>query len=195
MPNNAPPSDIGDGLRAIVEAAASSAPPQSVLNMLGSISTILNAAIGLAITLVVVTFFVYLIRWVVASDGSEEQKIGARGVLRAMIALFLGINIWWIMRLLSTIVALSPVTEYALFIGFFILLTCWSLFGIADGVVVLIAQLTDRILDGLARLIQSLRGVNDPPEWSPRSWSKALLRVGVLGLLLILSLIGLAIDF
>ena len=192
MPDNSPPPDLGSGLQAIGQAlTASSTPPDVLVNALTSFSTILNACIGLAITIIVIAFFAYLVRWVVASDGSENQKIAARGAFRAFLALFLGINIWWIMRLLDAIFALSPVTEYALFLLFFVLLTCWSLFGITDSVIAFIGAATDWILDTIAGLV-SREAEGAQPSFG--KWSRAFWRVVILAVIFILSLILLTIS-
>ena len=191
MPDNSPPPDLGSGLQAIGQAlTASSTPPDVLVNALTSFSTILNACIGLAITIIIIAFFAYLVRWVVASDGSENQKIAARGTFRALIALFLGINIWWIMRLLDAIFALSPVTEYALFLLFFVLLTCWSLFGITDSVVTMIGEMTDWILNKITGALAREEGT----ELRFGFWSRAFWRVVILAVIFILSLILLTIG-
>ena len=186
MPYNQAPPEIGKALPDAFQAlAASPTPPDSVLNFLSSLNSVLNGLIGVAITVIVVAFFVYLVRWVIAPDGSDEQRVAGRGSFRAMMGLFLAVDIWWIMKLVGSIIVLSPLTQYAFFLASFILLTCWSLFGITDGALTLLGKLTDWILDTLARAIYPSHETNGVSDWSPHKWSKATLRLLIISILMV----------
>ncbi|MFA7309814.1 MAG: hypothetical protein WC050_02810 [Candidatus Paceibacterota bacterium] len=125
---------------------------------LSFVNTFLNACIGLLITVAVVTFFSYLLCWVFAKANSELSTEGRRGATRAFIVLFLMINIWFIIRLLDAIVGFSNTLAYEVFFFSFLLLGFWSLFGMGDAFMRLLARALDGILDALVFVVRRAGG-------------------------------------
>jgi hypothetical protein len=73
---------------------------QTLLNTLALINTFLNAAIGLFITLAIVVFFWGLIMYL-TKIGSEDSKKGLGIMFWGVIAIFVMVSIWGIIRLLQ----------------------------------------------------------------------------------------------
>ena len=73
---------------------------QTLLNTLALVNTFLNALIGLFITLAIVAFFWGLIKYLV-NMGSENAKEGIQIMLWGIIAIFVMVSIWGIIRLLQ----------------------------------------------------------------------------------------------
>lgn len=73
---------------------------QTLLQTLGLINTFLNALIGVFITLAIVAFFWGLIKYLV-NMGDEAAKEGIRIMLWGIIAIFVMVSIWGIIRLLQ----------------------------------------------------------------------------------------------
>ncbi|HEV3245406.1 MAG TPA: hypothetical protein VG102_03535, partial [Candidatus Paceibacterota bacterium] len=74
---------------------------QSLLNTLGFFNTLLNAAIGLLVTLAIIAFFWGLIRYVLAA-GEEGKKNALSMMLYGVITIFVMVSIWGIVRLLQS---------------------------------------------------------------------------------------------
>ncbi|MBI5456195.1 hypothetical protein HY969_00465 [Candidatus Kaiserbacteria bacterium] len=73
---------------------------QTLLNTLALINTFLNALIGLFITLAIVAFFWGLIKYLVNMN-NESAKEGIQIMLWGVIAIFVMVSIWGIIRLLQ----------------------------------------------------------------------------------------------
>lgn len=73
---------------------------QTLLQTLALVNTFLNALIGLFITLAIVAFFWGLIKYLV-NMGSENAKEGIQIMLWGIIAIFVMVSIWGIIRLLQ----------------------------------------------------------------------------------------------
>lgn len=73
---------------------------QTLLNTLALVNTFLNAAIGLFITLAIVVFFYGLIRYL-TKLGEEGGKEGLSIMFWGVIAIFVMVSIWGIIRLLQ----------------------------------------------------------------------------------------------
>ena len=82
---------------ALMPALASA---QTLLNTLGLVNTFLNALIGLFITLAIVAFFWGLIKYLF-NMGTENAKEGIQIMLWGVIAIFIMVSIWGIIRLLQ----------------------------------------------------------------------------------------------
>ena len=82
---------------ALLPALASA---QTLLNTLALVNTFLNALIGLFITLAIVAFFYGLIKYLF-NLGSENAKEGISIMLWGVIAIFVMVSIWGIVRLLQ----------------------------------------------------------------------------------------------
>lgn len=74
---------------------------QTLLDTLALFNTFLNAAIGLMITLAIVVFFWGLIKYLWGS-GSEGKSEGLQVMLWGVIAIFVMVSIWGIIRLLQS---------------------------------------------------------------------------------------------
>lgn len=81
------------GLPALAGAA-------TLLDTLGLANTFLNAAIGLMITLAIVVFFWGLIRYLM--EVGEKKKEGLEIMFYGIIAIFVMVSIWGIIRLLQS---------------------------------------------------------------------------------------------
>lgn len=82
---------------AMVPALASA---QTLLDTLALANTFLNAAIGLFITLAIVVFFWGLITYL-TNVGEEKQK-GLSTMFYGVVAIFVMVSIWGIIRLLQS---------------------------------------------------------------------------------------------
>jgi hypothetical protein len=160
MPDTSPlirPDDqsIQDVARSL---AASTTPPDVAMNMLGSVNALLNACIGVSITLIVLAFLVFLFRWVIAEPESESHKIAIKGATRAAIATFLSVNIWFLIRAVDSVMALSNAAGYGIVLFSFVILTCWSFLSIGESFIVILSQATDWVLDTLTDGIRKIGG-------------------------------------
>jgi hypothetical protein len=72
----------------------------TLLDTLGLANTFLNAAIGLMITLAIVVFFWGLIRYLL--DVGEKKHEGLEIMFYGVIAIFVMVSIWGIIRLLQS---------------------------------------------------------------------------------------------
>ena len=140
----------GDLLNGLV---ASFSTHESTVSTLQFLNTALNTAIGLLITVTVVVFFVYLVCWYVSGRDTDQEKQAVRGAMRTFIALFLMINIWSVMTLLNTMVAMSDITAWVGFCTAFFLLGFWSLFGAGEPLVRLFAHTLNTGLDATTSLL------------------------------------------
>lgn len=81
---------------------------QSLLNTLGFFNTLLNAAIGLLVTLAIVAFFWGLIRYLFSS--AEEKSKGLSIMLYGVITIFVMVSIWGLVRLLQSTFQVTSTT-------------------------------------------------------------------------------------
>ena len=72
---------------------------QTLLNTLALVNTFLNALIGVFITLAIIAFFWGLIQYLFS--GSELKKEGLSKMLGGVVAIFVMVSIWGIIRLLQ----------------------------------------------------------------------------------------------
>ena len=82
----------------------------TLLNTLALANTVLNAAIGLFITLAIVVFFWGLIKYLV--NAGEEKSEGLQIMFYGVVAIFVMVSIWGIIRLLQStfqVTSTSPV--------------------------------------------------------------------------------------
>lgn len=148
MPPNEPIAGAEEGLKQILAPAVSpSADPQTALAVLDYVNSIVNASIPIIITLVMVAAFVHIFRWVKAEQDSEEYKSAIKGATRGLIALFIMVNIWTVIRLVDGVAALSPLAAYTIFFLSFLIFGFWSLFSIGDSFVALLSKSVDLVLD------------------------------------------------
>ena len=73
---------------------------QTLLNTLALVNTFLNALIGLFITLAIVVFFYGLIKYLAGLKG-DSGKEGIQIMMWGVIAIFVMVSIWGIIRLLQ----------------------------------------------------------------------------------------------
>lgn len=86
---------VGTLLLPVVASAA------SLFDTLALFNTFLNALIGLFITLAIVVFFWGLIKYLVGLDSSESKAEGLQIMMYGVIAIFVMVSIWGIIRLLQ----------------------------------------------------------------------------------------------
>ena len=72
---------------------------QTLMNILALANTFLNALIGLFITLAIVVFFWGLIKYLL--NAGEEKSAGLEIMFYGVIAIFVMVSIWGIIRLLQ----------------------------------------------------------------------------------------------
>lgn len=72
---------------------------QTLLNTLALVNTFLNALIGLFITLAVIAFFYGLVKYLFFKSGDAQE--GIKLMLWGVIAIFVMVSIWGIIRLLQ----------------------------------------------------------------------------------------------
>jgi len=82
---------------------------QSLLNTLGFFNTLLNAAIGLLITLAIIAFFWGLIRYLF-TEGTEGKAAGLKIMLMGVITIFVMVSIWGLVRLLQSTFQVTSTT-------------------------------------------------------------------------------------
>ena len=75
---------------------------QTLLNTLALVNTFLNALIGLFITLAIVVFFWGLIQYLTSVGSEDSAKKGIKTMLWGVIAIFVMVSIWGIIRLLQS---------------------------------------------------------------------------------------------
>ncbi len=73
----------------------------SLFDTLSLFNTFLNALIGLFITLAIVVFFWGLIKYLWDVGGSEDKSEGLQIMMYGVIAIFVMVSIWGIIRLLQ----------------------------------------------------------------------------------------------
>lgn len=83
---------------ALVPALASAA---SLFDTLAVANTFLNALIGLFVTLAIVVFFWGLVKYIWGVGGSEDKSEGLQIMMYGVIAIFVMVSIWGIIRLLQ----------------------------------------------------------------------------------------------
>jgi len=91
---------INSVLASAVVALPALASAQTLQNTLGTISGLLNGAIGLFITLAIVIFFWGLIKYLMSVG--DEKAAGLQIMFYGVIAIFVMVSIWGIIRLLQT---------------------------------------------------------------------------------------------
>jgi hypothetical protein len=82
---------------------------QSLLNTLGFFNTLLNAAIGLMITLAIIAFFWGLIKYLF-TEGTEGKAVGLKIMLMGVITIFVMVSIWGLVRLLQSTFQVTSTT-------------------------------------------------------------------------------------
>lgn len=87
------------GAAAVLMPVVASA--QTLLNTLALVSTFLNALIGLFITIAILVFFWGLIQYLLNLGSDEKRKEGLYIMTYGIIALFVMVSIWGIIRLLQ----------------------------------------------------------------------------------------------
>lgn len=89
------------GLAASVIALPALASAASLFDTLSLANTFLNALIGLFITLAIVVFFWGLIKYLFGLDSAENKAEGLQIMMYGVIAIFVMVSIWGIIRLLQ----------------------------------------------------------------------------------------------
>lgn len=80
----------------------------TLFNTLQLVNTFLNALVGLFITLAIVVFFFGLIRYLV--NVGDEKQAGLQTMFYGVIAIFVMVSIWGIIRLLQSTFAVTSTT-------------------------------------------------------------------------------------
>ncbi len=88
------------GLASVALVLPALASAQTLLNTLALVNTFLNAMIGLFITLAIVVFFWGLIKYLV--NAGEQKSEGLQIMFYGVVAIFVMVSIWGIIRLLQT---------------------------------------------------------------------------------------------
>ena len=88
------------GLSVVTLALPALASAATLLDTLALVNTFLNAMIGLFITLAIVVFFWGLIRYLL--NAGEEKAAGLQIMFYGVIAIFVMVSIWGIIRLLQS---------------------------------------------------------------------------------------------
>jgi len=97
-------------LAAATLALPALASAQTLLNTLGFFNQLLNALIGLLITLAIVVFFYSLIRYVLNAGNAEKQKEQLKMMMYGVITIFVMVSIWGIIRLLQSTFSVTSTT-------------------------------------------------------------------------------------
>jgi len=101
---------IGTSLLAIATASLPAlAGAASILDTLSLFNTVLNAAIGLLITLAIVTFFWGLVKYLFG-EGAEGKAEGLKIMLMGVITIFVMVSIWGLIRLLQSTFQVTSTT-------------------------------------------------------------------------------------
>lgn len=74
----------------------------TLLDTLAFFNTVLNALIGLFITLAIVTFFYGLVVYLFKINDPKERAGGVQIMIYGIVALFVMVSIWGILRLLQS---------------------------------------------------------------------------------------------
>lgn len=82
---------------------------QTLLNTLSFFNTLLNGVIALLITLAIVAFFWGLVKYLFSS-AEEQKKRGLSVMLYGVIAIFVMVSIWGIVRLLQSTFSVTSTT-------------------------------------------------------------------------------------
>lgn len=82
---------------------------QSLLNTLGFFNTLLNAAIGLMVTLAIIAFFYGLIKYLF-TGATEGKSDGLKVMLYGVITIFVMVSIWGLVRLLQSTFQVTSTT-------------------------------------------------------------------------------------
>ncbi|MDR3571558.1 MAG: hypothetical protein P4L81_05210 [Candidatus Pacebacteria bacterium] len=82
---------------------------QSLLNTLGFFNTLLNAAIGLMVTLAIIAFFYGLIKYLF-TGATEGKADGLKVMLYGVITIFVMVSIWGLVRLLQSTFQVTSTT-------------------------------------------------------------------------------------
>ena len=156
----------------------------ATMNTLQFIDMVFNAAIGLFITLAVITYFAYLAGWYLSDTGSELHKRSTRGAIRAAIAIGFMVSIWGMVRLVQQLIVLSDVTAFVLPVFFFFLFGLWSLFSLGDALVNLVSRAATVPFDkGIEYLQRRTR-------WGSRMSADTLRLIGAMVVIVALSLLA-----
>lgn len=84
---------------------------QTLLNTLGFFNQLLNALIGLLITLAIVAFFWGLVKYLFISKGDEASRKSAMNLMiYGVIVIFVMVSIWGIIRLLQSTFSVTSTT-------------------------------------------------------------------------------------
>lgn len=92
-----------------VVALPALASAQSLLDTLGFFNTVLNALIGLLITLAIIAFFYGLIKYLF-TGATEGKSEGLKVMLYGVITIFVMVSIWGIVRLLQSTFQVTSTT-------------------------------------------------------------------------------------
>jgi uncharacterized membrane-anchored protein len=122
--------------------------------LLGALDTLVYVLVAVT----VLAFAVYLTLWALSGANDERRQKAVEGATRSFAAIFLMVNIWGIVRVVNMVTYISPLTEYLIFLVFFLILGAWSLFNIGAGFVGLLAGVVNAIVAGVARLIARIPG-------------------------------------
>ena len=102
---------IGSGALAVATVFAPLvASAQTLLNTLGFISTVLNDVVWLLITIAIIVFFWGLIQYLLSINEAEKRNEGLKIMTYGIIALFVMVSIWGIIRLLQATFKVTSTT-------------------------------------------------------------------------------------
>ena len=102
---------IGSGALAIAAVFAPYiASAQTLLNTLGFVSTVLNDIVWLLITIAIIVFFWGLVMYLLDINDAAKRNEGLKIMTFGIIALFVMVSIWGIIRLLQATFKVSSTT-------------------------------------------------------------------------------------
>ena len=102
---------IGSGAFAIAAVFAPYiASAQTLLNTLGFVSTVLNDIVWLLITIAIIVFFWGLVMYLLDINDAAKRNEGLKIMTFGIIALFVMVSIWGIIRLLQATFKVSSTT-------------------------------------------------------------------------------------
>lgn len=129
----------------------------AIHNISYAINDIISAAVPIILSVALLAFFAYLLRYIFAVDGSPDARASMRGATRALIALFWMSNVWGIVRMLEIIADFSPATAYLIMLMTMLVFGFWSLFAIGETVIASISAVlkwvTEILLSALKAVI------------------------------------------
>ena len=157
--------------------AASSSPPASVMNLIASANTLLNAAIGLALTLVIVAWMFHIARWAILGRVSTLGKASVVGATRAFFAFFVLINIWFFFRIIQLFMNIAPPVAYAIMLFSVVLVCCWSLLNVGE---IFVDAISWVVNSSVTACINLLRSSGSPARRWLQGFSDDMLRFVVL---------------